>query len=228
LKACVIIPALNAGKTIFDLATKLLAMGHRVVVVDDGSTDDTYQEAKRAGAMVIKHGANRGKGAALKTGFSYVLEGGYEAVITIDADGQHSYEDVSKFLSAAGSDADIIIGSRMGDTHDMPPIRILTNKLSSFIISRLTGERIEDSQCGFRLIKSHALRGIKLATNGYDTESELLIKAARAGFTISTVQVKTIYTADRVSHINPFLISFRFLRLLWRSLWWKNPSLRRV
>lgn len=228
MKACIIIPALNAGETIFDLATKLLAIGHRVVVIDDGSTDNTSQEARRAGAVVIKHEANRGKGAALKTGFGYALEGGYETVITIDADGQHSYDEVPKFLKAAGDDADIVVGSRMGDTHDMPPIRILTNRLSSFIISRLTGERIEDSQCGFRLIKSRVLRGIKLVTNGYDTESELLIKAARAGFTISTIPVKTIYTADRVSHINPFFISFRFLRLLWRSLWWKNRGLRKA
>ena len=222
MKVCVIIPALNAELTIFDLVTNLLDKGYKVVVINDGSTDNTHQEATQAGATVIKHPVNRGKGAALKTGFAYALEEGYETVVTIDADGQHNYEEVSEFTRVAEGDADIIIGSRMGDTENMPPIRILANKLSSFMISRMIGHRIEDSQCGFRLIKSPVLRKIKLVTHDYDTESELLIKAAREGFTIATIPVKTIYPPDQVSHINPFFISLRVLRLVWRRLWWKR------
>lgn len=222
MKVCVIIPALNAERTIFDLVTNLVVLGHSVVVIDDGSTDNTNPEATRAGATVIVHEVNRGKGAALKTGFKYALEHNSEAVITIDADGQHNYEEVSKFTQAAQGASDIILGSRMGDTQDMPPIRILANRLSSFMISRIIGQRIDDSQCGFRLIKTWVLRKVKLVTHEYDTESELLIKAAREGFTIATVPVQTIYSDDQVSHINPFFISFRVFRLVWKSLWWKK------
>lgn len=217
---CLLIPAYNEERTIGQVVSKARKIIESVVVVDDGSRDATAQIARDSGALVLEHPANRGKGAALCTGFQYALARRYDAVITMDSDGQHDVDDITGFLKAFNEiGSGIIIGSRMQDISTMPAVRKCTNKLTSFVGSLLAHQKLEDSQSGFRLISSDVLRAVELQTSGYEMESELLIKASKAGFRITSVPIKTIY-GQEVSKINPVVDTGRFLRLLFRSLRW--------
>ncbi len=220
MKICVLIPGYNESRTIEQVVSNTLKVINDVVVVDDGSKDDTAQLAKDAGAIVLKHEINRGKGAALKTGFNYAVENGYDAVVTMDSDGQHDPEDIPRFLNALNSfKSGIIIGSRMNDITTMPAIRKCTNKLTSYVNSTFAHQRIDDSQSGFRLITTDVFRTIKLETDRFETESEILIKASKAGFKIISVPIKTIYGEEK-SKIRPVKDTYTFIRLFFRSLRW--------
>ena len=217
---CLLIPAYNEAKAIGKVVSEACKIMDHVVVVDDGSQDSTAQIARDAGALVIKHEVNSGKGAALCTGFQHVLDHDYDALITMDSDGQHDVDDIPAFLKTFNErGSGIILGSRMNDISTMPAVRKFTNKFTSFVGSLLARQKLNDSQSGFRLISADVLRAVKLETTGYEMESELLIKASRAGFRISSVPIKTIY-GDEVSKIRPVTDTYRFFRLLFRSLRW--------
>ena len=220
MNICLLIPAYNEAKAIGRVVSAACKVMDHVVVVDDGSKDATAQIAQDAGALVIKHQVNSGKGAALCTGFQYVLDHDYDALITMDSDGQHDADDIPAFLEAFSErGSGVIIGSRMGDISAMPAVRKFTNKLTSLVGSLLTHQKLSDSQSGFRLISADVLQVVELETAGYEMESELLIKASRAGFRISSVPIKTIY-GDEVSKIRPVADTCRFFMLLFRSLRW--------
>ncbi|MBD3180795.1 glycosyltransferase [Candidatus Poribacteria bacterium] len=221
MKVCILIPAYNEAKAIGRVVSGVRRILDSVLVVDDGSGDNTADIARKAGATVIVHEINKGKGAALQTGFDYILTNNYDAVITMDSDGQHDPEDLPGFLKAFEDNPKIgvIIGSRMGDISGMPAVRKCTNKLTSFVGSLLVHQKIEDSQSGFRLVNSDILRSVNLETTGYEMESEILIKASKAGFRIISVPIKTIY-GDEVSKIKPVRDTLRFFRLFFRSLRW--------
>ena len=222
MKTVVLIPAFNEEKGISQLVKDLRTIVEEIIVVDDGSCDKTAAIAAEAGAKVIFHEENKGKGVALRTGFQAAISDGADAVITMDGDGQHDWREVPKLIKKAEeSGADIVIGDRMGDISSMPPIRILTNRLTSWFVSRLGGQKISDSQSGYRLIKRNVLENVKLETANYDLESEILIKASRQGYITSSVPVKTIYHADGVSKINPFMDTLRFAKLIVRLMWKK-------
>lgn len=214
MKILVVVPAHNESATIKDVVSRLVKHNLPVLVVDDGSTDHTGREARQPGAEVIVNPKNSGKGATLLKGFRYALDKGFDAVITMDADGQHLPEDIPSFIQAAHTQrSGIIIGNRMKDTRTMPFVRILTNKFMSWILSMLTQQPIPDTQCGFRLIKREVLEGINLSTRKFELESEILLEAAYAGFSIHSVSIQTIYVHDR-SHIRPFRDSFRFIKFI--------------
>lgn len=216
MKVCVVIPAFNEGKTIGKLVRRLLSCADGVVVVDDGSTDDTSGQAEDAGAVVLKHDKNSGKGASLRTGFDYALRAGCEQIITIDADGQHDWREVPLFVSEAErSGADIVLGTRMGSREGMPFIRMATNVVTSLIVSILSRQKITDSQTGYRLMKREVLEKVDLVTSNYETESEILIKASRKGFKVSEVPIRTIYGGES-SNINRLTDTLRFIRLVIR------------
>ena len=217
MKICVIIPTFNEAKTIADIIKQVCLQGLDVIVVDDGSTDSTFQEARDNSAIVLKNEKNEGKGASLVKGFNYAVTHNYDAAITIDGDGQHDTADIAYFIRAAEtSDSGVLIGNRMHKPKDMPITRFLTNKFMSWIISHIVKQKIPDSQCGFRLIKKEVLEKIKFETNNYDAESELLLKAARLGFKIGAVPIDTIYRGEK-SRINPFVDALRFIRLMFRE-----------
>jgi len=220
MKACVVIPAYNEAKAIGALVSEIRTRCNLdTIVIDDGSRDTTSTIAREKGAIVIKNQKNKGKGASLMEGFKYALEHGCEALITMDGDGQHLPEDLHGLLSKAqNSDAQIIIGNRMENPKDMPAFRWLTNKFMSDFISFMAGQAIPDTQCGFRLIKKEVLEKIDLSTSKYETESEILIKSARAGFKIESIPVKTVYCKEK-SSINPVIDTLRFLRFVIRELW---------
>lgn len=219
MNTCVIIPTYNEAMTIGELLRRIGKQGLKVVVIDDGSTDDTARIAQENGAAVISSPRNEGKGAALIKGFNYALRNDFSAVITMDGDGQHLPEDIFYFMRLAQySQSGVFIGNRMSDIRNMPWVRFLTNKLMSWFISTVAKQRIPDTQCGFRLIKKEVLEKIGLSTTRYETESELLIRASRLGFQIESVPVKTIYRGEK-SQINPVLDGLRFIRFILRELW---------
>ncbi len=221
----ILIPVLNEAVSIARVVAGCRTWNFPVVVVDDGSTDSTAEEAERAGALVIRHPSNMGKGKALATGFDYAAENGFEAVITLDGDGQHDTKQMSRFIDEyRRSNADIIIGSRMHNVKTMPWLRRLTNRATSFVISKITGCRITDSQSGYRLITVRAWREVDPRTSRFDTESEILIDAARRAIAIREVPIRTIY-GDEKSKISKFRDTWRFIRLAVKALLGrKRPS----
>jgi len=218
MKACVIIPAHNEAKIIARLVKHIRELHLDVVVIDDGSTDNTAQIAQDNGAIILRNNYNQGKGASLIKGFHYVLGRDYSAVITMDGDGQHLAEDIPNFIKAAEhSGSGMFIGNRLSKAQGMPWVRILTNKSMSWILSKVVKQKIPDSQCGFRLIKREVLKKLNLKSAKYEIESEVLIRASRLGFKIESVPVKTVYGGER-SKINPFADALRFIRFIFKEL----------
>lgn len=215
----IIIPAYNEEDSIVKVLPLLNFSPRDIVVVDDGSADNTALLSRSFGVHVIKHEKNEGKGMAHKTGFDFASKAGAEWVITMDADGQHSPEDLPKFIEAIKEKrGDMIIGEREISTRAMPLLRFLTNLGTSFFVSILGGKRVKDSQSGFRAIRKEIFASIPISTNNFQTESEIIIKAARRGFKITSVPVKTIYNISQ-SYIKPSLDTVRFLKLVFQSLW---------
>lgn len=214
MRPCVIIPTYNEAKTIASLIKQVISLGFKIVVIDDGSTDFTADIAQTSSATVLRNIKNLGKGAALVKGYNFAVAQGFDAVISMDGDGQHEPSDLAVFVERAeSSNCGVVIGNRMTTISQMPILRILTNRFMSWLISLITGQNIADTQCGFRLVRSEILRKIILSTTKYETESEILIRAARLGFKIESVPVKTIYSGQK-SQINPFVDTLRFLRFI--------------
>ncbi|MBL7198103.1 MAG: glycosyltransferase family 2 protein [Candidatus Omnitrophica bacterium] len=219
MKICVIIPTHNEAKTIKNLVYRIKKQGLDVLVIDDGSNDATSIEAQAGGARLIRHNLNKGKGISLREGFNFAISNNYDAVITMDGDGQHDPENLHDFIEKMREyQADIIIGNRMEKTKKMPPARFITNRFMSFIISKICHQSIPDSQCGFRLIKTKVLKLLKLSTSNFEIESEVLIKASRKKYRIESVPIKTIYKGE-MSKISPLLDTLRFIAFISRELW---------
>ena len=218
MRVCILIPAHNEAQAIGALVEKLKELSLDVVVVDDGSMDDTGSIARGKGAHVITIRERGGKGNAIQKGFAYVVDAGYDALIMMDGDGQHAVEDVPKFINKfILSNASIINGDRMQDRRDMPLLRRATNIFMSWLISVVCGQSIADTQCGFRLISCSVLRSIKLTSTNFEIESEILIKASRQKFKIDSVAIQTIYQ-DEQSKIHPVKDTIRFFKFLVREL----------
>lgn len=213
---CALIPAFREERHIAAVVRGVLAQGLHPVVIDDASPDATSINAQAAGAIVLHHPLNRGKGAALRTGFRYAMEHGYSRVFTLDGDGQHDPTDVPAFCAAMREDPTaVLIGCRMSETSTMPLIRRLTNRFMSWLLSRMIGQRVPDTQCGFRSYPIASLPMILDGSARYEAESEVLIRLSRAGYRIVSVPVRTIYGDER-SKINPFADTVRFFAMLLR------------
>ncbi|MBU1087181.1 MAG: glycosyltransferase family 2 protein [Candidatus Omnitrophica bacterium] len=221
MKVCVLLPAYNEERAIGKLINQIRAYGLDVVVVDDGSTDHSAAIARQAQAIVISHQDNKGKGQALRTGFKFIQDNNYDAVVIMDSDGQHLPQEINNFINhALHSNADIIIGNRMGHPQGMSLPRRLTNKFTSLLISLIAKTKIPDSQCGFRLIRCPVLEKLNLLTVKYDTESEILIQAAKYKYKIESIPIKSIYANNR-SLINPIFDTIRFFNLISKSIFSK-------
>ncbi len=207
----ILIPSYNEARTIGHIVADLVHRGFIVYVVDDGSSDDTARLAHAEGAVVVKHRKNMGKGASLREGFRHIVKKGFDAVIIMDGDGQHLSSDIGNFIEKMDvTGADIVIGNRMLDVSSMPKERKHTNRFMSYLISLISGQRVPDSQCGYRLIKREVLEKISLEASNYEIESEMIIKSSRAGFKIESVPIKTIYR-DEKSRVNPVVDTLRFI-----------------
>lgn len=178
MKLLAVIPVLNAEGTIGDVVRKTRRQIEDVVVIDDGCSDRTADVARAEGATVLRHDVNRGKGASLKSGFAYAREHGYDAVITLDADGQHLPSEIPKILEAwKESGADLVIGGRAHLFDHMLPRRRMANRFSAWAIAKAAGTRVSDSQSGFRLYTARLIREVELRSDGFDMESEVIIRA---------------------------------------------------
>ena len=216
----VIVPALNAERSLSELINRLRrSVGEiRVLIVDDGSNDKTSEIAASMGATVVRHEVNRGKGAALQTGFDYVKRiPDVNFVLTMDADLQHCPEDVPAFFARQqSSNTDIVVGKREKIGVGMPFPRILSNTITSALVGMKTGRKIEDSQCGFRLIKRRVIDSIQLESSGFEAETEFLIKSIRRGFQIEFVPIHTIYANER-SFMTHWTTTVNFIKVLFRD-----------
>jgi glycosyltransferase involved in cell wall biosynthesis len=211
-----LIPAYFEEAQIQAVARRTLAQLDHVLVLDDGSTDRTSEEARKAGAEVIRHGKNQGKGAAIKTGLRELAARDFLYVLILDGDGQHLPEEIPGFLEEANrSGAPFVVGTRMSDTRKMPWARKMTNRFMSAQISRLCGQSVPDSQCGFRMMRRDVIPHLYCESNNYDYETEMLLIASREGFRIASVPVSTIYGEEK-SKIHPVRDSVRFFQLISR------------
>ncbi len=224
-KTLVVIPALNAERSIGVVVRESKLVNDDVLVIDDGSSDRTSEMARDAGAQVIRHDVNKGKGAALKTGFAYALENNFEVVVTLDADGQHLPQEIPKFMTAyEETGADLIIGGRAHLFPQMIPRRRFANRFSARSIAFASKTAVTDSQSGFRLYSAHLLRNVRLRSDGFDLESEVIVYAGCRRFKVVTIPIELGFVDGlSTSHYKPLADTLRIAwtvmraRYLWRS-----------
>jgi glycosyltransferase involved in cell wall biosynthesis len=211
-----VIPAYLEEKHIAEVVRRTLQQLDQVVVVDDGSPDATAVRAREAGAEVIIQPQNVGKGESIKTGLRHWLERNFTYVVILDGDGQHLPEEIARFLeSAASTRAELLVGTRMSDVREMPLVRRLTNRYMSNKISRLCGQPIPDTQCGFRMLYRGLIPDLLGGAERFDYETEMLILASRKGCRVESVPITTVYS-DEVSSIHPVRDTIRFFKLIRR------------
>jgi glycosyltransferase involved in cell wall biosynthesis len=215
------IPAYNEAQFIGGLLDEISAtctIDH-ILVVDDGSIDQTAVIARSRGVQVIEHARNRGKGEAMKTAFSFARRHHFTWVIFMDGDGQHPAEYVKDFIAEIRWErADVVLGNRSG-RRQMPLHRQLSNGITSILISLCVGVRIRDSQCGFRAIRLSSMDGIDFESHGFQVESEMLLKLGKAGAKFAHIPIRTVY-GDESSSIRLLSDMFKFVKLLVKSFWW--------
>jgi glycosyltransferase involved in cell wall biosynthesis len=201
-----VIPCCNEEAAIGSVVLKTKRFVTHVLVVDDGSSDETRNVAKEAGATVISHKKNRGKGAAIRTGFQYALDNNFDYVVTIDGDGQHNPLEIPKLLdNVINNGHDISIGYRVGSDTEMPIWRRVGKRVLDYTTSMGTGGVVTDSQCGFRAFNKKAVKAItpKLRGEAFSVESEQLIKAHESGLKVANTSVTCKYKDLQTSTKNP-------------------------
>jgi glycosyltransferase involved in cell wall biosynthesis len=220
----VVIPAYNAGKYLKQLVGQIAERTTlaRIIIVNDCSTDTTAEIAAKLKVKLLTHKLNKGKGAALLTGFKEALQSGYAFAISIDADLQHDPDEISNFLKKQQEgEFDMVIGCREFKAGIMPFHRICSNRITSAIISLVCGKKIYDSQSGYRLYRLSWLDGFKFVSERYQFESEIIIKYARKGAEFGFIPIKTIYRGQE-SHISNFRDIINFLKLVLHEIFQKN------
>ncbi len=198
----VVIPAFNEGTVIADVVLRVIDEGYlNVLVINDGSVDQTSEEARRAGAVVVSHMVNRGAGAGAQTGIAYARKHQISYIVQIDADGQHFPEDIRDLSSAMEMEsADIVIGSRfMNPNKDIPVIRVIYNKLSNVFTNWFCTRWYSDTQSGFRMLNRAAIETIDLHIDGFGYCSEMIILGEKSGLKITEVPIRVAYTAYSMS-----------------------------
>lgn len=222
MKFCILIPVYNEALAIKDLVKILKKQAYDIIVLDDGSQDNSGDLAKEAGAIVLYNKEKSGKGATLQRGFNYAVKEGYDGVLAMDGDGQHDPSDVENFFKYAKENPNqIITGNRMQNHQGMPIVRYLTNWFMSALISLACRQSIPDTQCGYRYIGCSILKKIQLQCTDFEIETEILMKAAKKGFPIISVPVQTIYRNEK-SKINPFKDTIRFFIYFIKEIFEKN------
>jgi glycosyltransferase involved in cell wall biosynthesis len=197
-----LVPAYQAAATVAGVVRGLRRHVSRVLVVDDGSTDETGKEASGAGAEVVRLPVNSGKGCALRAGLTRLLVSDATHVIFIDADAQHDPEDLPRLLATAREGEDFVIGSRMAGCEEIPAVRYRTNEIGSRILTRMSGHEVQDAQSGYRVVAADLLRRLRLTSRGYTIETEILLKAAPYVKRFREVPVRALYGGS--SHYRPF------------------------
>lgn len=199
-KTAVIIPAFNEEKVIAEVIAEVRSAGYpNIIVVDDGSTDETFDRAEKAGAIALKHFLNRGKGAAIKTGMEAAKTLGVWAVVTIDGDGQHNPADIAPMLSKLKEGYDVVLGTRLKNPKGMPAYKIAANHFGNACTWAIYGRYVTDSQSGFRAYSRHALELIDTKTDRYEYDSEIIREICRNKLKTIEIPIEVRYTAYSMS-----------------------------
>lgn len=192
----IIIPAYNEEKILESIISNIRKENFsNIIVVDDGSTDRTYQKAKKCNVIVLRHSLNRGKGAAIKTGMEAAKLLNAHIVVTIDGDGQHNPEDIHNMLNILRQGYDVVLGTRMAEIKSMPFIKRIMNYSANAILWILYGIWVSDSQCGLRLYSKKALYSIDTIHDQYEYDSEIIRELKQKKLTYTETPIKTLYTS---------------------------------
>ncbi|MBL7052423.1 MAG: glycosyltransferase family 2 protein [Candidatus Marinimicrobia bacterium] len=218
MKFCVIVPVYNEEKELPALIVELKKSGTLAFFVDDGSNDESQRLIEESGFPFAKHQKNQGKGSALKTGMDWAFSQDFDAVITLDGDGQHPINQISEFVKLA-QNKDFVIGNRINRVGKMPIHRRLSNRLVSWLVSLRVGKHIPDAQCGMRLIKRKVWENIAINNNGYFSEIELVIKVVLQKYSVGIIDIPAIYNGCN-SSIRPVREIVVFLFGYLRSFAW--------
>jgi glycosyltransferase involved in cell wall biosynthesis len=215
-RACIVVPALDAAASVARVVEGLRAaipeLGARIIVVDDGSRDTTADAAGRLGVELVRHGRNRGKGAALRSGFEAAHGQGHEVALTVDADGQHPAEEARRVLLACDDPAALVLGVRDLSRDGAPGANRFSNGVSNFFLSRFASRPLQDTQCGLRRYPVGKTLALGARGAGYDFEAEVLLRAAWAGVAIVEEPVRVLYPEDRVTHFHVVRDPWRIIR----------------
>jgi glycosyltransferase involved in cell wall biosynthesis len=218
LRFAAAIPAFEAGPSIAGVVRRTRGILNHVLVIDDGSTDDTGDRAREAGAVVLRLPENRGKGTALRTAFSTLFGEGFEAVVTLDADGQHLPEEIPKLVRALSPGIDLVMGTRSHLFESMGRVRRLSHALSSRAISAVAGAQLADVQTGFRVYTRRLIETTGVPESRFEAESAVVVRAVRRGLRIAWVPIELGYVDGRVtSHYRPLIDSLRIARAVARA-----------
>ena len=210
----IIIPAYNESKKISDVIQKTKKYCSNIIVVDDGSKDETFEIAKKTNVIVLKHIINLGKGAAVKTGCDFALKKGAKKMVLIDSDGQHDPSEIHKFLKALDN-VDIVFGYRRFDKN-MPFILKFGNNSINFVTKLLYGVDLKDTQCGYRALTTKAYKKIRWKANDYSMESEMIANIGKRHLKYKEIPIHTIYS-DKYKGTTIFDgIKIVFNMFLWR------------
>lgn len=208
--AAALIPAFNCAAEIGQIVRGVRQHVPDVLVVDDGSGDDTVAMARAHGARVTVHDRNQGKGPALRTGLRALLGERWTHILMLDGDGQHDPGDIPGFLAAA-EDADLVLGSRLHRPETIPPRRYWTNFIGTRALELMTGYPLEDSQCGYRLVAAPFMRRMGLVGNRYSVDTEILVRCGKLRARFAHVPVTVIYRPSITSHYRPLKDTFHIV-----------------
>lgn len=212
-KIAALIPFFNEESTINQIIQSTLKHVDAVIAIDDGSTDGASANISFSeNITLLKNNNNRGKGFALRKGLNYAVENGFDKLVTLDADLQHNPDEIPLLISKL-SEYHIVIGNRLNNLKAMPIQRRVSNKITSNLLSIKTGQKILDSQSGFRAYRAEVIKNVKTDEDGYEAESEILIKASRLGYLIGFADISTIY-GDQISKMTPVKSTLGFIKLL--------------
>ncbi|MEW8219354.1 MAG: glycosyltransferase family 2 protein [Candidatus Thiodiazotropha taylori] len=224
MQIAVVIPVYNESATIRDVATAVLQQTENVIIVDDGSSDDSQNQLEGLNVHLLRHEQNQGKATALQSGFDHAIKLDAQMIITLDGDGQHNPAEIPRLISAAQANPNsIIIAARLKQRHNAPKLRLFANRFADFWVSWAAGYPVTDSQSGFRLYPFDLLRDVRLNTSkekGFVFESEIVIEAASHSFYSVSVPVESIYhVGRRQSHYKPWTDTWRIVRMIaWRLI----------
>ncbi|MCG8088216.1 MAG: glycosyltransferase family 2 protein [Candidatus Thiodiazotropha endolucinida] len=224
MQIAVVIPVYNESATIRDVAAAALQQTENVIIVDDGSSDDSQSQLEDLNVHLLRHEQNQGKATALQSGFDQAIKLNAEMIITLDGDGQHNPAEIPQLISAAQANPNsIIIAARLKQRHNAPKLRLFANRFADFWVSWAAGYPVTDSQSGFRLYPFDLLRDVRLNTSkekGFVFESEIVIEAASHSFYSVSVPVESIYhVGRRQSHYKPWTDTWRIVRMIaWRLI----------
>ena len=221
----VCIPAYNEGRKISEVIKKCFKFSDQVVVCDDGSTDNTYEEADSAGAHVIRHEKNMGKGEALRSLFKFAMHSKNDIIVTIDGDGQFLPEEIPKLVTdIQQKKSDIVIGYRFDDATDMPNYRRFGNRILDKMANMVTEIAVRDTQSGYRAYSKSAIEKLDFHIKGFGADVEILIDAAKKGFNISEQKVTVIYnTGSQTSTKNPISHTGEVMSTILEKIAIKSP-----